>query len=106
MTSRRALLKFKLTCCNTSNAQLDKYLANNPFHLPMTGTLPDELQTDCSKCSDRQKSASARVIHFLIDSKKKEWEKLEAKYDPTGAYRIKYEAQEMGGDVSVAPATE
>lgn len=71
-----------------------------------TGTLPDALETDCSKCSDKQKSASTKVIHFLIDNKKEDWQKLEAKYDPTGAYRIKYEAEEMGGEVSVAPATE
>jgi hypothetical protein len=45
-------------------------------------------------------------MHFLIDNKKEEWEKLEAKYDPSGAYRIKYEAKEKGGDVTVAPATE
>jgi hypothetical protein len=81
-------------------------LANNPFCLSVTGTLPDALETDCSKCSDKQKSASTKVIHFLIDNKKEEWEKLEAKYDPTGAYRIKYQAQGMGSDVSVAPTTE
>jgi hypothetical protein len=73
----------------------------------MTGTLPDALETDCSKCSDKQKSGATKVIHFLIDNKKEDWEKLEAKYDPTGAYRIKYEAEGMGdGGVSVTPATE
>jgi len=71
-----------------------------------TGTLPDALETDCSKCSDKQKSSSTKVIHFLIDNKKEDWQKLEAKYDPTGTYRIKYEAQEKEGDVSVAPAPE
>jgi len=71
-----------------------------------TGTLPDALETDCSKCSDKQKAASIKVVRFLIDNKKEEWEKLEAKYNPTGAYRLKYEAEERGGDVSVAPVTE
>lgn len=108
MTSWRALQrdKINLTCCNTSHARLDKYFANNPLYLLTTGTLPDALETDCSKCSDKQKSASTKVTHFLIENKKEDWEKLEAKYDPTGAYRIKYEAEEKGGDVGVTPATE
>jgi hypothetical protein len=106
MTSWRAAQKDKLTCCITCHARLHKYLAYNPFYLLTTGTLPDALETDCSKCSEKQKSVSTKVIHFLIDNKKEDWEKLEAKYDPSGAYRIKYEAQEKGGDVSVAPATE
>jgi hypothetical protein len=72
----------------------------------ITGTLPDALETDCSKCSEKQKSGSTKVIHFLIDNKKEDWEKLEAKYDPTGAYRIKYEAEEKAIDVSVESATE
>jgi hypothetical protein len=72
----------------------------------VAGTLPDALETDCSRCSEKQKSGSTKVIHFLIDNKKQDWEKLEAKYDPSGAYRIKYEAEQMKGDVSIAPATE
>jgi hypothetical protein len=71
-----------------------------------TGTLPDALQTDCSKCSEKQKTGSTKVIHFLIDNKKEDWEKLEEKFDPTGAYRIKYKAKDEESDVSVAPATE
>ena len=96
----------KLIWFNTSRSQFDKHLSNNPLHLLTTGTLPDALETDCSKCSEKQKSTSTKVIHFLIDNKKEEWEKLEAKYDPTGAYRIRYEAKENGGDVSVATTTE
>jgi hypothetical protein len=72
----------------------------------MAGTLPDALETDCSKCSEKQKAGSTKVIHFLIDNKKEDWEKLEAKYDPSGAYRIKYELEQEEGDVSVTPVTE
>lgn len=72
----------------------------------MAGTLPDALETDCSKCSDKQKSGSTKVIHFLIDNKKEDWEKLEARYDPSGAYRIKYEAENKESDVNISPAEE
>jgi hypothetical protein len=69
-------------------------------------TLPDALKTDCSKCSEKQKSGSTKVIHFLIDNKKEDWQKLEAKYDPSGAYRIKYEAEIKESGVGIAPANE
>ncbi|XP_069685715.1 ejaculatory bulb-specific protein 3-like [Periplaneta americana] len=69
-------------------------------------TLPDALETDCSKCSEKQKTASTKVIHYLIDNKKEDWAKLEAKYDPEGSYRIKYEAELRKDDVSIAPAAE
>jgi hypothetical protein len=72
----------------------------------VAGTLPDALETDCSKCSDKQKTGSTKIIHFLIDNKKEDWENLEAKYDPSGAYRMRYEAEEKNGGVSIAPATE
>jgi hypothetical protein len=72
----------------------------------MAGTLPDALQTDCSKCSDKQKAGSTKVIHFLIDNKKEDWQKLEAKYDPSGDYRVKYESENKGGDVNITPAEE
>jgi hypothetical protein len=72
----------------------------------MTGILPDALETDCSKCSDNQKSGSTKVIHFLIDNKKEDWENLEVKYDPSGSYRIKYEAENEDSDVSIVPDSE
>ncbi|PSN33544.1 Ejaculatory bulb-specific protein 3 [Blattella germanica] len=59
-------------------------------------TLPDALETDCSKCSDKQKEVSDKVINFLIDNKKDDWKKLEAKYDPEGIYRKKYTDQKGG----------
>nr|CAJ01490.1 hypothetical protein [Biphyllus lunatus] len=56
--------------------------------------LPDALHTDCSKCSDTQKNGSKKIIRHLIDNKKDWWKELEAKYDPEGTYRKKYEAED------------
>lgn len=28
-------------------------------------TLPDAIETDCSKCSEKQKEGSAKIMHFM-----------------------------------------
>ncbi|XP_052871300.1 ejaculatory bulb-specific protein 3-like, partial [Anopheles cruzii] len=44
--------------------------------------LPDALKTDCAKCSEKQKSGTEKVINYLIDNRKDQWENLQKKYDP------------------------
>ncbi|XP_070499747.1 ejaculatory bulb-specific protein 3-like [Chironomus tepperi] len=53
-------------------------------------TLPDAVATNCSKCSEKQKAGSDKIMHFIIDNRPEEWEKLEAKYDQSGSYKLKY----------------
>ncbi|XP_059486432.1 ejaculatory bulb-specific protein 3-like [Neocloeon triangulifer] len=55
-------------------------------------TLPDALETDCTKCNPNQKTAADKVIRFLIDNRRKDFDRLEKKYDPSGAYRKRFEA--------------
>ncbi|XP_031367121.1 ejaculatory bulb-specific protein 3-like [Apis dorsata] len=52
--------------------------------------LPDALENECSPCSEKQKEIADKVVQFLIDNKPEIWVLLEAKYDPTGAYRQHY----------------
>lgn len=53
-------------------------------------TLPDAISTDCSKCTDKQKESSEKVMHFIIDHRPEDWERLEQKYDTSGNYRTDY----------------
>ncbi|KAG8330688.1 ejaculatory bulb-specific protein 3-like [Homalodisca vitripennis] len=53
--------------------------------------LPDALQNECAKCSDKQKEGARKVLKFLIEKKKSVFETLEKKYDPEGVYRNKYQ---------------
>lgn len=55
-----------------------------------TDILPDALLTKCEKCSERQKFASEKVIHYLIDERKDYWSELEKIYDQDGSYRNHY----------------
>ncbi|XP_061396822.1 ejaculatory bulb-specific protein 3-like [Musca vetustissima] len=52
--------------------------------------VPDALQTECSKCSEKQKQAIHKVANFLIDNKPEQWKQLQAKYDPNNVYFNKY----------------
>lgn len=66
--------------CTPDGRELKKYL-------------PDALQTDCAKCSEKQKAGSEKVLKFIIKNKPKEWEALQAKFDPEHVYLKKYEAE-------------
>lgn len=52
--------------------------------------LPDALQSECSKCSEKQKEGAKKVLTFLFKNKPEHFEKLEKKYDTNGVYRAKY----------------
>ncbi|XP_037720056.1 putative odorant-binding protein A10 [Drosophila subpulchrella] len=53
--------------------------------------LPDAIQTDCTKCTEKQRYGAEKVTRHLIDNRPTDWERLEKIYDPEGLYRIKYE---------------
>lgn len=60
----------------------------------LIGVLPDALKTDCSKCTDVQKQRSDKVIRFLIKNRSTDFDRLAAKYDPSGEYKKKLEKYE------------
>nr|AUF73002.1 chemosensory protein [Anoplophora chinensis] len=55
--------------------------------------LPDAIDNECAKCSEKQKDGARKVIHYVIKNKRDWWTELEAIYDPEGKYRKKYEEQ-------------
>ncbi|CAD1480437.1 unnamed protein product [Heterotrigona itama] len=88
-------------------------------------SLPDALENECEKCSEKQKTGSEKVIRFLINKVRSPaaaftvafprliehkmrqslrrfrpmlWDRLSKKYDPTGEYKIKFQdkAKEAG----------
>lgn len=60
----------------------------------------DALQTDCNKCSDKQKEGADKMIQYLIDNKPEYWTPLQDKYDPNGNYRKSYLETKNGGGAS------
>ncbi|XP_049815934.1 ejaculatory bulb-specific protein 3-like [Schistocerca nitens] len=56
-------------------------------------TLPEALKTDCRQCSETQKTQAEKVIKFLIHKKPDLWKSLESKYDPSGTYRRRHDAE-------------
>ncbi|KAJ8925789.1 hypothetical protein NQ315_009639 [Exocentrus adspersus] len=55
--------------------------------------LPDALQTDCSKCSEKQKDGSRKILKHLVKNKREWFNELAAKYDPDSSYRKRNEAE-------------
>ncbi|XP_047031337.1 allergen Tha p 1-like [Helicoverpa zea] len=53
-------------------------------------TLPDALENECSKCTDKQKSGSDKVIRHLVNKRPEMWKELSAKYDPNNIYQDRY----------------
>ncbi|XP_014483919.1 PREDICTED: ejaculatory bulb-specific protein 3 [Dinoponera quadriceps] len=82
---------------NYVNCLLDKGSCT-PDGKELKEHLPDALKNECSKCSEKQRRGSEKVIRFLVNKKPEIWEELKKKYDPTGEYSIKYEeeAQKQG----------
>ncbi|EDW74467.1 uncharacterized protein Dwil_GK21931 [Drosophila willistoni] len=56
-------------------------------------SLPDALKTECSKCSDKQKENTDKVIRFILDNKPDQWKQLQDKYDPEDLYIKRYRAK-------------
>ncbi|XP_029032665.1 ejaculatory bulb-specific protein 3-like [Osmia lignaria lignaria] len=54
-------------------------------------SLPDALANDCTKCSEKQKNGSEKVIRYLINERPQVWDRLSKKYDPTGQYKTKFQ---------------
>nr|QKK82663.1 chemosensory protein [Histia rhodope] len=55
--------------------------------------IADALETDCSKCTEKQKDGTKRVIKHLADHEAEYWKQLRAKYDPENRYSKKYEEE-------------
>lgn len=56
-------------------------------------TLPDAIENNCTKCSDKQKSGAEKIMKYLYKNKNDLYKQLEAKYDPQGIYRQRYQVE-------------
>ncbi|XP_073973296.1 ejaculatory bulb-specific protein 3-like [Rhodnius prolixus] len=63
--------------------------------------LPDALKTGCSKCNEKQKAGAEKVIKFLLEKRRADFNILEEKYDPSGTYRKKYSAEAKKHGINV-----
>ena len=74
---------------NYVNCLLDKGNCS-PDGAELKKVLPDALKSECSKCSEKQREGSKKIINHLIDNKPEWWKELEAKYDKDETYIKKY----------------
>ncbi|CAL7933583.1 unnamed protein product [Xylocopa violacea] len=84
------ILKSERLLNNYVNCLLDQGSCT-PDGKELKKSLPDALENDCNKCSEKQKEGSEKVIRFLINKRPQIWEKLSKKYDPNNEYKAKFE---------------
>lgn len=53
-------------------------------------TLPDALEHECSKCTEKQKEGADKVIRHLVNKRPELWKELAIKYDPDDIYQQRY----------------
>nr|AEE62514.1 unknown [Dendroctonus ponderosae] len=87
---------------NYVNCLLDRGPCS-PDGLELKKNMPDAIETDCSKCSDKQREGSEAMMRFLIDNKPEYWNPLQEKYDPTGSYKKRY-LDAKRAEVAIQPA--
>lgn len=59
------------------------------------------LASDCPKCNRKKRETANKVLRHLIENKKALFDELEAKYDPEGVYRKKYEAEDEKEGINI-----
>ncbi|XP_055597197.1 ejaculatory bulb-specific protein 3-like [Uranotaenia lowii] len=52
--------------------------------------LPEALETNCAKCSEKQHDDGIRAIKYMTEHWPAEWKQLKAKYDPENIYVDRY----------------
>ncbi|XP_063702556.1 ejaculatory bulb-specific protein 3-like [Culicoides brevitarsis] len=73
----------------------------SPDGKELKARLPDALKTGCSKCSEKQREGTEKVLRYIIDKRKPQWAKLQAKYDPENIYTKKYEDEAAKRNIKV-----
>ncbi|XP_063239027.1 uncharacterized protein LOC134540299 [Bacillus rossius redtenbacheri] len=54
-------------------------------------SIPDALQNECSKCTEKQKEGVKTILVFLINERPEIFAELKKKYDPDSTYEKKYD---------------
>lgn len=107
------ILKSERLLSNYINCLLDEGPCTD-YGRDLKDILPDAINTDCSKCTEKQKEGSDEIMHFMwvfltfnlhwiyeisfrIENRPDDWKMLEEKFDQTGKYREGYiEAKAAG----------
>uniref|UniRef100_A0A1Q3FNQ1 Putative insect pheromone-binding family n=1 Tax=Culex tarsalis TaxID=7177 RepID=A0A1Q3FNQ1_CULTA len=63
--------------------------------------LPEALQTNCAKCTNKQKDGAIKVINYLIDNRADQWQALQKKYDPENVYINKYRNEARAAGIKI-----
>lgn len=71
------------------------------FFFRFLAHIPEALENDCEKCTDKQKEGTKWVLEYLAKEKPDLWKKLCDKFDPDHKYRTKYEEKAKASGIKV-----
>lgn len=63
--------------------------------------LPEALQTNCAKCTEKQRQGAVHVINYLIDNRSAQWKVLQERYDPGNVYMNKYREEARASGIKI-----
>lgn len=63
-----------------------------------TGVIPDAIQTECAKCTERQKKQAGKALAYLLTYRPEYWKTLVQKFDPNNIYLRKFMADDDEGE--------
>lgn len=58
------------------------------------GVIPDAIQTECAKCSERQKKQAGKALAHLLTYKPEYWKTLVQNFDPNNVYLKRFMADD------------
>lgn len=68
-----------------------------PNGSPFLEHIPEALDTNCAKCSEKQKSNSIKIGKYIYANEPQYAEELKGKYDPDGKYFQQFEGALKAG---------
>ncbi|XP_058821012.1 ejaculatory bulb-specific protein 3-like [Topomyia yanbarensis] len=63
--------------------------------------LPEALQTNCEKCTEKQRKGAVHVINYLIENRSSQWKVLQQRYDPGNVYITKYQKEARASGIKI-----
>nr|AKI84396.1 CSP13 [Holotrichia parallela] len=82
------------------NCLLDKGPCS-PDGAELKRVLPEAIENNCEKCSEKHKNAARKVLKHVYEKEKDCWDPLEKKYDPKGDYKKRYKDSEFAEGINL-----
>lgn len=71
---------------------INQFINTYIYFFLFLGIIPDAIQTECAKCSERQRIQAGKALAYLLNFRPEYWNMLIKKFDPNNVHLRKYMA--------------